>query len=370
MSVRSLKSGNENYSDRLLEIIKDSLPFDAVDVDINSIYPLEQQGASSNMYTFLLTYTSGGVKHRKEFILRVFKRRVDSRCKAEFLLLKSLNEYHFSVPSIYHFEENSNTIGNPFIIMELVKGKSIGYYLDSSDNFHEHVDKMAEMLVKLHQLDPKAISNFDTLHSQYLARQQKVLNLKFFIDKFGKAPLFYLPSQRQFVRLANRLGEIHLESYPLALLHLDYEPNHILVSDGKLVLIDWGEALIGDPSFDVALAYHKLRLGRDFSSMDIGEYFVKCYEKHMGYLPVNLEVFKSLVALEMAVWAGLSPFTGNKPSDYCRLVDLAIFGNIFGVFSSAIYRKRLRQRMLTHHTPIWSDIDYIQNYAIQYLEKA
>jgi thiamine kinase-like enzyme len=252
--------------------------------------------------------------------------------------------------------------------MEKINGKSLDTYLQSDVNTYKLVDKMAEKLAELHQINPKALSNFNSLHEQYKFRQNKLLNLEHFINKFGQVPFFYMPSQRQFVSVVKKLGKVNLKSYPLALLHLDYEPNHVILSGDELVLVDWGEALVGDPSFDVAWAYHKLRIGRDFSKVDLGEHFVKCYEKHSGHSPVNLDVYKMLVPLEMAVWAGLSPFTGKVPSDYYRLLDLTC-GNIFGIFSGKVYRKRLSERMATHHTKIWSNINYIQNYAIHYLEK-
>jgi aminoglycoside phosphotransferase (APT) family kinase protein len=363
-----LENGDLHCTNKLAEIMKNRLPSDTADVRIGNLHLLKQQGQSSKMYSFMLTYFSEGTKRSKNLILRLFNRGFEERSEIEFLIQKSLNDQGFSVPIVYHFEKNSDAIGYPFIVMELIKGKSIGYYLDSGVNCSEFVNRMAETMVKLHQLNPKSIYNFELLHAQYKIRRQRIWELKFFIDKFGRAPVNYSTSQRLFLKAASRLDDINFNDCPLSLLHLDYEPNHILVSENKLVVIDWGEALVGDSAFDVAWAYHKLKLGRESSRVDFGEYFVKCYEKHMGSLPVNLQVFKNLVALEMCVWTGLSPFGGNRLYNYCRLVDLAC-GNFLGTYTKGVYRKQLKQRMATHHTPVWSNLDYIQNYAIQYLEK-
>jgi len=152
------------------------------------------------------------------------------------------------------------------------------------------------------------------------------------------------------------------------LVHLDYEPKHILVLDGRCIVVDWGEASVGDPAYDVAWTYHKLRLGREKAKTDLGEYFVKCYERYSGQELVNLQFFKDAVAIEMANWCGLSPFFATRFKNYRKLFSL-FFGDFVGAVTRSMYVQRLRRVMAGHHTRIWSNIDYIQSYALRYLER-
>jgi len=123
-------------------------------------------------------------------------------------------------------------------------------------------------------------------------------------------------------------------------LHLDYGPDHVLVSNDQAVVIDWGEASVGDSAYDVAWAYHKLRLGRE-NKKDLGEYFVDCYQKVAGRRLPNLEYFKQAVALKMVYWCGLRPFHGSTLRNYARLF-LMYFGDVLGEVKRSRYVKEMR----------------------------
>jgi len=75
------------------------------------------------------------------------------------------------------------------------------------------------------------------------------------------------------------------------------------------------------------------------------------------------------VPLEMAVWTGVSPFTGWTYTDYLRLIDARIFGNAFGAYSLRIHGKQLSKRMSTHHTLAWRNIKCVTDYALEFLRK-
>jgi len=130
-------------------------------------------------------------------------------------------------------------------------------------------------------------------------------------------------------------------------LHLDYGPDHVLVSNDQAVVIDWGEASVGDSA--------------------LGEYFVDCYQKVAGRRLPNLEYFKQAVALKMVYWCGLRPFHGSTLRNYARLF-LMYFGDVLGEVKRSRYVKEMRGFMKGHHTSVWCDIEYILNYALDYLE--
>lgn len=348
----------------------DSLSYATADVSVHGIRRLDKQGRTSLMYSFFGTFASEGYKQTKEFILRVYKEENDAeKGRKEFAILNALKEQNLPVPTAYCFEEHCEVLGKPFMIMERIMAKDASNYLNDEKNSKIIVKKMAKSLVNIHKVDPKHVENSNVLRQQYELKQQELLEARFFINKRSPRFLgFSPPHQRRFIAAVKKLTCIVPKKVYSTLLHLDYEPNHILVLNGRCIVVDWGEASIGDPAYDVGWTYHKLRLERENAKVDLGEYFVKCYEKYGGQKLVNLQFFKDNVAIEMAKWSGLLPFYGRRSRNYARLLSI-FFGDFIGEFMRALHVYRKKKIMAGHHTSVWTNIGYIQSYALRYLER-
>lgn len=344
------------------------LPPDTACIDVQGIRKLAEQGRASMMYSFFGTFSSQGSKQRKEFILRLYKDGNQEKGRKEFSLLTVLKDQNLPVPTAYCFEEDRVVLGHSFMIMERIMAKDASFYLNDEETAKSIVEKMAESLSMIHNVGLDHINNSEALWRQYELKQKLLLEVRSFINKRCTRFLgFCPPPQRRFITAVKRLGYIEPKKVSPTLVHLDYEPNHVLVLDGRCIVVDWGEASVGDPAYDVAWTYHKLRLGREKAKIDLGEYFVKCYEKYSGQKLVNLQFFKDAVAIEMAKWCGLSPFHATRFKNYRKLVSL-FFGDIVGEVKRIMYVKRLRRVMAGHHTRVWSNINYIQNYTLRCLE--
>ena len=321
------------------------------------------------MHSFLGTFTLGGCKQSKEFILRVFREENVEIGRKEFAILKTLKEQNLPVPTAYCFEENDGVLEKPFMIMERTVAKTASDYLTDEKNAKVIVKKMAECLVDIHKVNPSYIENSNALRRQYELKQKSLSDMRFFINKYCTNFLgISFLNQRRFIAAVKRLGFTKPQKVCPTLLHLDYEPDHVFILNGRCIVVDWGEASVGDAAYDVAWTYHKLRLGRENTKVDLGEYFVQCYEKHVGQKLVNLQFFKDTVAIEMAMWCGLSPFRGSSFRNYIKLLTL-FFGDAIGEIKRALYVYRKQKFMAGHHNTVWTNIGYIQSYAFRYLEK-
>lgn len=341
----------------------------AEDVDVHGIRKLGKQGRASYMYSFYGTFSSELGKKQKEYILRVFRGESVEKARKEFAILNALKAQELSVPIVYFFEENCEIFGKPIMVMEKVNGDDASKYVNDEDTAKRIVKRMAKCLVDIHGTNLLLIKNSGIMREQYERKQKELLEIRFFINKRCPSFLgFSPPIQRRFIAAVKQLKYEEPKKVCPTLLHLDYEPNHLLVSNDDCVVVDWGEANIGDPAYDVAWAYHKLRLERENAKVDLGEYFVKCYEDYSGKRLVNLQYFKDTVAIEMLKFCGLSPFRAKKYRDYAKLISI-LFGDIFGEVTRALYVRRLRQVMDGHHTPVWTNIRYVQSYALRYLER-
>jgi aminoglycoside phosphotransferase (APT) family kinase protein len=341
----------------------------AEDIDVHGICKLGKQGRATYMYSFYGTFSSEFDKIQKEYILRVFRGESVEKARKEFAILNALKEQELPVPIVYCFEENCELFGKPIMIMEKVNGDDASKYMNNEDAAKHIVKIMAKCLVDIHSANPWLIKTSDIMQEQYERKQKELLGIRFFIDKrcpsfFGFSP----PIQRRFISAVKQLEYEEPKKVCPALLHLDYEPNHFLVSNGDCIVVDWGEANIGDPAYDVAWTYHKLRLERENAKVDLGEYFVKCYEEYSDKELANLCYFKDTVAIEMVKFCGLSPFRAKKYRDYVKFISI-LFGDIFGEVTRALHVQKLRKVMDGHHTPVWTNIHYIQSYALRYLER-
>lgn len=345
------------------------LPDNSTCLDVHGLRKLEFQGRASIMYSFFSTFCLEGVKKRKEFILRVFKEDNCVKGQKEFSLLKGLKKQNLPVPDVYCFEDNVNIFGNSFMIMEKIEAKDASSYFVNEESSKKIIKKMAECLATIHSVNLDSIECSDVLWHKYKLKQRWLFGTRYFVVNRGVSFLgFCPPPQRRFIAAVERLGIVSPKKVNPALIHLDYEPNHVLVRNDRCIVVDWGEASVGDPAYDVSWTYHKLRLGKDASRTDLGNYFVKCYEKYTNQKLENLQFFKDMVAMEMAIWSGLSPFHNDKAQNYRKLLSL-IFGDVIGLVTRSMYVHRLEKRMANHHTRVWRNVDYIINYVLRYLEK-
>jgi hypothetical protein len=253
----------------------------------------------------------------------------------------------------------------PFLIIDKIIGKR------SSDDLYDNqlfVEKMAELLVAKHKLNLPSIQQLDCLCKRHDNEKQCLQDLVFFIKNrcinfLGFSPL----CQRRFILAVKRIGEAKLEKVRPALLHMDFEANHIIITEKGFSVFDWWDSAIGDPACDVARTYHLTKLGEQISDVDLGEYFVKSYGKYYGKNLPNLQFWKDMFAIRIAIRYGLSPFDRSKLLAYGLVVDLT-FGFLYGKIQETRKLRSLKAVHTNHHTLVYSNFQYMQNYALNYLE--
>jgi aminoglycoside phosphotransferase (APT) family kinase protein len=362
--------GNSNRFHGLEKLMEEFLPPNSRNISLHDIHQFEHQGAASTTYPLVITYVSDGSKQKKYFILKMFADTLEAKGLKEYLVLKTLQKFNFSAPIAYHFETKNGMLDNPFLIMEKVVGKNGSDYMNNERNSKNFVDRMAKTLAELHQIDQKFFPNSNELRAQYHTIQHRLVTVRRFIKENSKTFLGFLPRrQRKFITAVKRLEEKNLEKFCPTLIHMDYFPSHVFVSKSNLVVIDWGESSIGDPAYDVARTYHNLKIQYGRSKLDLGEHFVNIYKRYTNQKLPNLEVYKELAAIGLALWSGLSPFDTNKLLNYGRLVDIT-FGNLFGRFIDSRTVNNRQQIIANHPVKISHNIDYLHRYVIDYLETA
>jgi thiamine kinase-like enzyme len=168
----------------------------------------------------------------------------------------------------------------------------------------------------VHKLDPARLHYPELMQEQHRFAQFKLLETKILINNIRMASLSPFRGSKYIEAVRQLEGTKTKSHFRPSVLHGDFGPDHVLVTNGRLVVVDWEGASVGDPAYDVGWTYHVLKLeGRtmidhamiesnepDRVKTHLGEHFVKCYENYTGEKLVNLDFYKDIAALKMALF--------------------------------------------------------------------
>ena len=281
------------------------LPAGVTSFTISDARRLSARAVGNDVYSFLLKYQDGNLQQLRQLIFKAYGRSLDpilrrysanenlERGLKEFQVLTSLNRVCYPVPRAFFYESGLNFFGSPFIILEKV---------ELTRDFSSSMDQFTRNLVWLHKLDKNTLS-INTIKSPEGPlgfAKQCLLYLKTF--------LYFYPSHKTDLKKNFELSIRWLESNissnsctKYCLLHGDYRAriNTVMTKNSRMIVMDWEDAEIGDPAYDVAMAYTRARV--DFGEK-IADDFVYEYLRHFDENLANRLYFYKLVAqLRLAI---------------------------------------------------------------------
>lgn len=292
-------------------------PTDATCIHVTDLYPMQVQGQCSRMYALSTAYSVKNRVFKKDFALKVGRGNAEERIAREYRALSALRSEGIPVPAAIALELDRSVIGAPFMIMEKINGISSSNFLNSKENALATVDMLAKLMSSLHKVNPAILFGKD-LPGDMLARavefrKSELSELREEIN-VGYLTSFSPRIRRKYLDAVEKLEKCETHCSPMTLIHADFGPDHVLLSDKGPIITDWEGIRMGDPAYDLGWLYHVIALEgqviidhrfvmesrQTTLDFDIGEEAVKCYEKYAGSIPVNLEFYKSLVALKLA----------------------------------------------------------------------
>jgi aminoglycoside phosphotransferase (APT) family kinase protein len=221
------------------------------------------------------------------------KQHLPTVAAKEYQLLVALHGAGFAVPEPYLYVETGAGT-EPYLVMDWIDGST---ELGTSE-LDAALDQMAEFLVELHALDPTTL--------QLPALEP--------IEDPRIAIVPYLPSTEIGREVAARLSSgARGDAGRRGVLHGDYWPGNVLWRGGTLVaVVDWEDAMVGDPLADLATARVELlcQYGDNAMSSFTASYLAR-FEDRIGPAQLDMltiwELYVSASALAaMGRW-GLAP---------------------------------------------------------------
>ena len=257
---QNVRKGEEVNEDSLKLYLKDNQLIN----DIKSKLEIGQFSTGFSNLTYHLKIEN------KEYVLRrppvgAIKRGHDMG--REYKVLSGLNKGFTKAPKVYAYTENTEVIGAPFYVMEMIDG--IVLSADEAQKrkispaeFGTISDLWLDTFVELHQLDYESLGLGDLGRPDgYVQRQ--VTNWS---KQYLKAATEEIPEAPKIMKWVE---ENQPTEYNHSLIHNDYKYNNVVFADDswqKLsAVLDWEMCTLGDPLMDLgtSIAYWSIESDGD-----------------------------------------------------------------------------------------------------------
>jgi aminoglycoside phosphotransferase (APT) family kinase protein len=199
----------------------------------------------------------------------------------EFKLLQTLSAAGLPVPMPHSLDESGEILSTPYLVVEYIEGTPVIALADLDDPLFQ----LAAQLAEIHALHRSGVDlSFLPRQAERLAQsaaaRSSTLNDAMEEGWIRKTlePVWPLPPAEEPV-----------------LLHGDFWPGNVLCREGRIAaVIDWEEAQLGDPLYDVAIS--RLDILWAFG-MDAMHDFTARYRATTGIDAVNLPYWDLFAAL-------------------------------------------------------------------------
>ena len=221
-----------------------------------------------------------GIINGKKFTVRInMDPRSPNKSKKEYKSLRIVEHLRIA-PKVFHFEASKKYLGDPFVILEYLEGKSLEECRRLDENT---LRKLGRIVAQLHSTNVDDIKE----HLEKIGSSKTdILNeVCWRIDYIKAKRKIYFGEKREFEDILTnsyrKLQKLKFDKKPYYVLgHGDIAPQNVIRSaEGKeLKLIDWEDMGLIDPAYEIAIIFNSF----DFSNRQ-KELFLEEYSKDKKY---------------------------------------------------------------------------------------
>ena len=216
---------------------------------------------------------------------------IQSTVASEFRILRMCAVQGVPVPRPIATSTDVAIIGAPFVVVERVRGSSIGDALDVSHAGREFGESLARALARLHGI-PAAYFGSNAAGADTPTRKRMLDDIALHESKWRACGSAVPALELAYGWLKANIG---LSDGRRSLIHRDVGCHNLLVDDGEIsALLDWETAVIGNPAQDIGYVYHTA-----VQVMPWGD-FLEAYAAAGGEVPSSGQV--QFYRLWRAVW--------------------------------------------------------------------
>jgi thiamine kinase-like enzyme len=228
----------------------------------------------------------------KRVVIRVSVRsaKKHAHLSDEYRVLKAIESYGIA-PRPVAFVRNS-LVGEPFLVVEYIEGNHISHLTDA------RLKELARLMSHIHRIKPGRLGNLRDRTSKRIVLASAEVWAR-------ELPLYFKDTKgKEFASVLSYIYDSILRSdnglrYMMRLVHLDVAFENILVSKGRLMLIDWERSCISDPYYDIASMVDRLSLNDRQIDLFLKEYG----SSGMRASRKRLDAFMKILLLDRMLWA-------------------------------------------------------------------
>src|SRR5207247_7777186 len=263
-----------------VEFVKNILSSEALDEGTQQLEGFETQIIKRHLRKVIIGYTLRFRDSTKNYI--GLYRESDERLGHTFSVMKTLRSNGFGEAS--RLRVPSPILYIPalsFLMMEQAEGEPLREILERRSDPDPYVKGAARWLARLHSCN----ITLDGASS----RDDEIANS----HRYARAASWLLPTLKSEIQsISNQLIDAQKTLQPCAgkPIHRDYHPRNIIVAPDLTTVIDFEEARMGDPAFDVGYftAQTKMTHGLGGSTLQAVEAFIQEYQDNQPNIDPDL----------------------------------------------------------------------------------
>ncbi|MFN8372262.1 MAG: phosphotransferase [Anaerolineae bacterium] len=244
-------------------------------------------GASSDIYSYTLTYDMNGQSYSEARVLKLYAKGIMGvdRALKERHALHSLHNEGFPVPGNTLVEVDEAHLGAAFVIMERIEGQSMWDAITHAPDKRRSqlINLFSGLLADLHSLPWSVLVPNLKVNDEYTLIKREIYNLKQSGSEIQPV-VEWLQARRDLVPCKRPV-----------ITHRDFHPHNIIITEEGAyegIIIDWGWQ-ISDPRFDLGWTLTLLERSElsEYRSAVLAE-----YERQTGTKVEHLEYFEVLAS--------------------------------------------------------------------------
>lgn len=282
------------YDEAYLFLLNESL-FDPNDGDQKLEIRDLQEGLSDNKNYKISIFTSGGSKH---FFLKIFDQDILESERLITLYAVDYAYYRGVGPKVYYKSRNHD-----FFIRDYVGAETLNI-----ENVHkkEVLKEVATALRRIHKFNPEGFQYRFRLNDATNKMNWYVRDKPLLWKKFNDQYQFFL-----------RIDSLIKQHIPMRVTHNDIHDGNIILSEGRVYIIDWESIAISNPYMDLVSFMLKSDLTKGERDLFLKFYFKRestAQEKALTLLSEQIYYFQRAIKLYYASY--MDPrFSVNYPSE-------------------------------------------------------
>ncbi len=226
----------------------------------------------------------------RRHIVRIFN---DDEPKArwEFDTMGKLSTLGYPVPTVHHFADEESPFDGPCFTMDWIEGQQLGGQILAADQQRgrQLAAQFCQLIVDLHALE------WETLFEYPFNSRDPFAFIDAKLAEYQQAIKHFSLTEAEPVLEWLRLRRDEVPCMRLSITHNDLHPwNVLLTPQDHMFVIDWPNAEIADPRYD--LAWTLLLIGA-YTNPQIADQLLEAYRDLSGHFVQHMDYFRVLAIL-------------------------------------------------------------------------